>query len=187
MKRVTAELPSAQDRHGARQAQDALIGREAELDVLRVFVDQVVTDGAVLLISGDAGVGKTVLLDAAADLASAAGARVVRSAGVQFEIDISYSGLNQLLLPLLSGLQDLNEDHRNALMVALGLAAGVPPERLVVCTASLSLLRGQAAGSPLLLIIDDLPWLDRSSARVLGIRRSQARAASRPAHCLENG
>ena len=77
------ELPSAQDRHGARQAQDALIGREAELDALRVFVDQVVTDGAVLLISGDAGVGKTVLLDAAADLASAAGARVVRSAGVQ--------------------------------------------------------------------------------------------------------
>ena len=139
------ELPSAQDRHGARQAQDALIGREAELDALRVFVDQVVTDGAVLLISGDAGVGKTVLLDVAADLASAAGARVVRSAGVQFEIDISYSGLNQLLLPLLSGLQDLNEDHRNALMVALGLAA--PPERLVVCTASLSLLRGQAAGS----------------------------------------
>lgn len=121
------ELPSAQDRHGARQAQDALIGREAELDALRVFVDQVVADGAVLLISGDAGVGKTVLLDAAADLASAAGARVVRSAGVQFEIDISYSGLNQLLLPLLSGLQDLNEDHRNALMVALGLAAGAPP------------------------------------------------------------
>ena len=161
------ELPSAQDRHGARQAQDALIGRETELDALRVFVDQVVTDGAVLLISGDAGVGKTVLLDAAADLASAAGARVVRSAGVQFEIDISYSGLNQLLLPLLSGLQDLNEDHRNALMVALGLAAGAPPERLVVCTASLSLLRGQAAGSPLLLIIDDLPWLDRSSAGVL--------------------
>ena len=161
------ELPSAQDRHSARQAQDALIGREAELDALRVFVDQVVTDGAVLLISGDAGVGKTVLLDAAADLASAAGARVVRSAGVQFEIDISYSGLNQLLLPLLSGLQDLNEDHRNALMVALGLAAGAPPERLVVCTASLSLLRGQAAGSPLLLIIDDLPWLDRSSAGVL--------------------
>ena len=52
-------------------------------------------------------------------------------------------------------------------MVALGLAAGAPPERLVVCTASLSLLRGQAAGSPLLLIIDDLPWLDRSSAGVL--------------------
>ena len=86
---------------------------------------------------------------------------------MQFEIDVSYSGLNQLLLPLLSSLQHLNEDHRNALMVALGLAAGAPPERLVVCTASLSLLRGQAAKGPLLLIIDDLPWLDRSSAGVL--------------------
>ena len=107
------------------------------------------TGGAVLLISGDAGVGKTVLLDAAGDLASAAGARIVRSAGVQFEIDVSYSGLNQLLLPLLSGLQHLNEDHRNALMVALGLAAGAPPDRLVVGTASLSLLHGQAADSPL--------------------------------------
>ena len=117
---------------------------------------------------GEAGAGKTLLLDAAAHAASESGIRVLRARGVEFEAGMSFSGLNQALLPVLGEFSELTATHRDALNVALGLGEGQPPDRLVVSNATVALLRGASIDRPLLLIVDDLPWLDRSSAGVLG-------------------
>ena len=100
--------------------------------------------GAALLLTGEPGVGKTALLDAAQERAMAAGVRVLRPAGAQFEADVSFSGLNQVLLPLGEELAGLSAVQRDALKVAQGLTAGPPSDRLVVSNAALALLR-QAA------------------------------------------
>jgi len=145
---------------------DRLVGREAEMERLRAFADAARADGGAILVTGEPGVGKTELLDAASQSA-AAGTRIVRAAGIQFEAGMSYSGLNQVLLPLLDALAELPPIHRDALNVALGFGDGPPPSRLVVSNAALVLLRQAAASRPLLVILDDMQWLDRSSADVL--------------------
>jgi DNA-binding CsgD family transcriptional regulator len=118
-------------------------------------------------VTGEPGVGKTVLLELAAGEASAAGARILHAAGIQFEAGMSFSGLNQVLLPLLDELPRLPAVQREALNVALGFSDGAPPSRLVVSNAVLVFLQRAAATVPLLVVLDDLPWLDRSSAGVL--------------------
>jgi AAA ATPase domain len=147
---------------------DALIGRHTELAAVQAFVERTRSDGEALLVLGEPGVGKTVLLDAAAETASAAGACVLRASGVGFEAVITFSGLNQTLLPLLAELGHLTPTHRDALNVALGFSEGRAPHRLLVSNATLALLRRVAAARPILVVIDDLPWLDRASAEVLG-------------------
>lgn len=147
---------------------ETLIGRDHDLGLVRGFVDEAMVSGGALLLSGDAGVGKTVLLDAAAGQAHGAGARVVRAAGVEFESSISFAGLHQVLQPLLAGLDRLTDPYRTALSVALGLDQGAPSDQLLVSNATLTLLVQAAAERPLLVIVDDLPWLDRASAVVLG-------------------
>ena len=149
-------------------AAEQLIGRDHDLGLVRGFVDEAMVSGGALLLSGDAGVGKTVLLDAAAGQAHGAGARVVRAAGVEFESTISFAGLHQVLQPLLAGLDRLTDPYRTALSVALGLDQGAPSDQLLVSNAALTLLVQAAADHPLLVIVDDLPWLDRASAVVLG-------------------
>ncbi len=144
-----------------------LVGRDAEIDRVRSFIATAMTRGGALLVTGEPGVGKTELLNAASEAASAAGYRILHAAGVEFEAGMSFSGLNQVLLPLLAELPQLPAVHRDALNVALGFSDGAPPSRLVVSTAALVLLRQAAGARPLLVIIDDLPWLDRASAGVL--------------------
>jgi DNA-binding CsgD family transcriptional regulator len=145
----------------------ALTGRVRELGFLAEFVRQAAVNGGALLLSGDPGVGKTALLSALADSASAAGTMVVRVAGAEFEGDISFTGLNQVLFPLLGDFDELGVAHRDALRVALGFGAGYAPDRLLVSNAALALTRHVAVRAPLLLIVDDLPWIDRASAGVL--------------------
>ncbi|MDP9226028.1 MAG: ATP-binding protein [Actinomycetota bacterium] len=154
-------------RGGVAEA-EGLVGRGAELALVRSFLDRAQAQGDALVVFGEPGVGKTLLLDAAAEEASAAGTRVLRAGGVEFEAGMSFSGLNQALLPLFAEFAQLAAPHRDALNVALGLGEGSPPDRLVVCNATLALLRQAAASRPLVTIIDDLPWLDRASAGVLG-------------------
>src|SRR5207245_1413893 len=149
------------------QTAGQLVGREAEMDRINAFLAMARTEGGALLVTGEPGVGKTVLLDVASEAASAAGMRILRAAGVEFEAGTSFSGLNQLLLPLLGAVPQLAPVHRDALNVALGFGDGAPPSRLVVSNAALVLLRQAAAARPLLVVIDDLPWLDRASAGVL--------------------
>jgi DNA-binding CsgD family transcriptional regulator len=160
-------IPPPDDQQGDLRPAGHLIGRAAEMDRLDAFIAAARTGGGALLVTGEPGVGKTGLLDAAGDAASAAGTRILRAAGVEFEAGTSYSALNQVLLPLLDVLPQLPAVHRDALNVALGFGEGEPPSRLVVSTAALVLLRQAATARPLLVVIDDLPWLDRASAGVL--------------------
>jgi hypothetical protein len=93
---------------------------------------------------------------------------VVRAAGAEFEADLSFAALNQVLYPLLGGLEQLSALHRKALRLALGLSDGSPADQLVVSNAALALVVQAAAARPVLVIVDDLPWVDRASAVVLG-------------------
>jgi DNA-binding CsgD family transcriptional regulator/tetratricopeptide (TPR) repeat protein len=144
-----------------------LVGRDVDIASVCGFVDEAAVRGGALLVSGDAGVGKTALLDVAALHAGAAGTRVVRAIGAEFEAELSFSGLNTVLDPLLDGLASLPPMHRRALSVALGLDDGAPSDRLVLSNAVLALLRDAAARGPLLVVVDDLPWVDRASSLVL--------------------
>jgi tetratricopeptide (TPR) repeat protein len=146
-----------------------LVGRDRDVEFVRGFVEDAAVRGGALLVSGDAGVGKTALLDAAVLHAEAAGTRVVRAVGAEFEAELGFSGLNVVLHPLLDGLPMLPPLYRQALGVALGLDAGSPSDRLVVSNAVLALLRDAAVTRPLLVVVDDLPYLDRASSLVLAL------------------
>ncbi|MGV9915369.1 ATP-binding protein [Streptomyces tendae] len=143
-----------------------LIGRTKDLAFIRSHLSGLA--GTSLLLSGTAGVGKTALLEEAAAHLRQEGARVLWLKGAQFETDIGYSGLNLLLLPLQDSFDRLDPVHRDALRVAVGLGAGPPPSRLLISTAVLLLLRAVAEDTPLCLVVDDLPWLDRATISVLG-------------------
>src|SRR6516165_1327769 len=119
-----------------------------------------------LVVHGEAGVGKTALLEDA--IASAAGMRVARVAGVESEMELAYAALQQLCAPMLEGLERLPDPQRQALSVVFGLRAGEAPDRFLVGLAALSLLAEAAQKQPLLCVIDDAQWLDRASAQALG-------------------
>jgi DNA-binding CsgD family transcriptional regulator len=121
---------------------------------------------AVLVIRGEAGVGKTALLRYAIEQAS--GFRVVQTAGIEWEMELAYAGLHQLCEPLLDRLDALPEPQQVALQVALGLSPGDPPDRFLVALGTLGLLAATAEAQPLLCVVDDLQWLDDASAPVLG-------------------
>jgi DNA-binding NarL/FixJ family response regulator len=147
---------------------EKLIGREVELARIRRFMESTRNGGDVRMVRGEPGVGKSALLDAAADLAGADGMRVLRANGSEFEADVTYSLLNQLLLPLYADMQRLPPAFRDALTVALGFGPGPAPAPLLVCNAALFLLTAAAKKTPVLLIVDDVQWSDRPSAVVLG-------------------
>ncbi|MFF2348493.1 AAA family ATPase [Kitasatospora sp. NPDC058115] len=152
---------------GAPGTAEPLIGRDGDLRAIRDRL-RIGDDGGALLLAGEAGVGKSAVLDALARSARADGVQVLRAAGVEFEADCGYSGLNQILFPFLGALEHLDGTLRDALRVALGFDIGRPPEQLLVSNAVLRLLQTVADGKPLLVVVDDLPWVDRSSTAVLG-------------------
>ena len=111
-----------------------------------------------LVIRGEAGIGKTELMRYCARQAS--GCRLVQIAGVESEIELPFAALHQLCAPMLGGLAALPEPQEHALRVAFGLAAGPAPDRFVVGLAALSLLAEKAAVRPLVCLVDDAQWLD---------------------------
>jgi hypothetical protein len=119
-----------------------------------------------LMMHGEAGVGKTALLEDA--IASAAGMRIARVAGIESEMELAFAALQQLCAPMFDGLDRLPDPQREALGVAFGLNTGAAPDRFLVGLAALSLLSEAAEQQPLLCVIDDAQWLDRSSAQALG-------------------
>lgn len=145
-----------------------LVGRSHELDSIHTFLAAAAADGAALLLAAQPGLGKSALIAAAARMAAAAGTEVVQACGVQFEADVSYSTLNQLLLPLQDDLDRLAEQERAALSVALGLGGRGKTDQSLVADAAVALVRAAATTRPLLLLVDDLHWADPMSAAVLG-------------------
>ena len=120
----------------------------------------------VLVIRGEAGVGKSALMRYAAE--RAAGFRVAQISGVESEMELPFAGLHQLCAPMLAHHAALPEPQQAALRVALGLEAGAPPDRFLVALAALSLLAEVAEEQPVLCLIDDAQWLDGASSQVLG-------------------
>jgi hypothetical protein len=121
---------------------------------------------AVLVLRGEAGIGKTALLGYLTE--RAAGFSVARCMGVESAMELAFTGLHDLCAPMLSYLDALVELQREALCVALGLASGEPPESFLVALAALNLLAQAAEDRPLLCIVDDVQWLDQATAQVLG-------------------
>ncbi|GAA0954636.1 LuxR family transcriptional regulator [Actinocorallia libanotica] len=119
----------------------------------------------VLTLRGEAGIGKTALLDYLS--ACAEGCRIVRVAGVESEMELAFAGLHALCTPVLNHLDQLPVPQRAALCTAFGMSAGPPPDRFLVGLAVLSLLADAAEEQPLVCIIDDVQWLDRVSVQIL--------------------
>ncbi|WP_329000400.1 AAA family ATPase [Kribbella sp. NBC_00709] len=143
-----------------------LRGRRAECARL----DQVVAGvrsgtGQVLIVRGEAGIGKSALLEYL--VGRAEGCRVVRASGVESEMELPFAGLHQLCLPLLDRSDRLPGPQRAALEVAFGLSAGGPPDRFLIGAAALSLLSAASDRQPLLCVIDDAQWLDQASVQTL--------------------
>jgi DNA-binding CsgD family transcriptional regulator len=118
-----------------------------------------------LVLHGEAGVGKSALLEYLVGQASGYG--LSRASGVESEMELAYAGLQQLCAPFLDRLEGLPGPQRDALSTAFGLRDGEAPDRFIVGLAVLSLLSEVADGQPLLCIVDDAQWLDAASAQAL--------------------
>jgi DNA-binding CsgD family transcriptional regulator len=144
-----------------------LTGRHAECGVLDQLVEAVrhAGESRALVVRGEAGVGKTALLEYLAG--HAPGCRVARAAGVQSEMELAFAGLHQLCAPMLDRLEALPVPQRDALRTAFGISAGPAPDRFLIGLAVLSLLSHVAEEQPLVCLVDDQQWLDHASAQVL--------------------
>ena len=145
----------------------ALRNRAAERETLRQLLRSA-RDGrsGVLVVRGEAGVGKSALLRYAAEQAS--GFRVAHIAGVESEMELPFAGLHRLCSPMLSELDALPAPQQRALRVALGLVAGDAPDRFLVALGTLTLVAEVAEQQPLLCFVDDAQWLDGASRQVFG-------------------
>ncbi|MEA2612150.1 MAG: hypothetical protein QOI52_109 [Chloroflexota bacterium] len=159
-----------------RARQSAIFGRQGELTEIEGFLDA--ADGGasrVMLLSGQAGIGKTTLWSAGIEAATERGYRVVSARPTEVETGLAFAALGDLLGPFLEiPMPDLPEPQREALDAALlRVSAAAPPQPLGVSLAVLHVLRAVAATGPILIAVDDVPWMDEPSARVLdfSIRR----------------
>ena len=160
-----------------RERTAELRGRLHELGFLGRLIDAVrAGESQTLVLSGEAGVGKSALLDYVAG--HAPGCRVVRATGVQSEMELAFAGLQQLCKPFLGHLDRLPGPQRGALQTVFGLSAGPAPDRFLVGLAVLSLLSGAAGEQPLIGLVDDLQWLDQASAQALGFAARRLDAES---------
>ena len=153
--------------HSGVREPAGLTGRLSERGELDRFVAGVrAGEGRALVVRGEPGVGKTVLLDYLA--ARASGCLVARAAGVQSEMELAFAALHQLCAPMLDHAEFLPEPQREALRTAFGLSAGPAPDRFLVGLAVLGLLSETARERPLVCMVDDQQWLDHASAQALG-------------------
>src|SRR3954469_4821316 len=144
-----------------------LLGRAGERELLDRLLDNVRGgQSAVLVIRGEAGVGKTALLHYCARQAT--GFRVARVVGVESEMELPFAGLHQLCAPMLGRLGSLVEPQRRGLSVALGLASGDSPDRFLVALAALSLMAETSEEQPMLCVVVDAQWVAQGPAQVLG-------------------
>ena len=146
-----------------------LVGRSAERETLGGLLARA-SEGysGALVLRGEAGAGKTALLDHTVAAATAAGMQTARLTGVEPETQLGYAGLHRLLLPFADRLERLPVPQRDALRSTFGLVAGPPADRFLVALAVLTLLADGASQVPLVCVVDDVQWLDPESVTVLG-------------------
>ncbi len=143
------------------------LGRASERDRLDAILAQARDgDSAVLVVRGEAGIGKTALLRYAARQAS--GLRIAEIEGIQAEMELPFAGIERLCAPMLGRLEVLAQPQQNALRVAFGVASGDAPDRFLVAVAVLNLLSATAEQRPLMCLVDDAQWLDAVSVEALG-------------------
>ena len=146
----------------------ALLGREKELSQLSELVAAPYPEGRVLTLLGEPGTGKTALLAYAIRTARSDGMRVLTASGLESERDLAFAGLHQLLRPVLDRVNDLPTRQARTLRGAFGLSEdAVPSDALLTGIAVLTLLSGLSEQNPLLVVVDDVQWLDRASLDAL--------------------
>lgn len=154
----------------------ALVGREREQNQVEALVDGIRERGDALVVRGAPGIGKSVLLAAAAARAQACDVAVLATSGVQSETHLPFAGLHQLVQPLLGAADDLPARQREALFGAFGMEDVAAPEPFLIALAVLNLLGDAAAQRSLLIVVDDVQWLDRSTTEVLGFVARRVRS-----------
>ena len=163
----------------ADQPLSGLRGRTDERAVMdRLLEDVRASRSAVLVVHGEAGVGKTALLRYC--IRQAADFRIAHGVGIESEMELPFAGLHQLCGPMLGQLDALPEPQRDALSVAFGRASGTRPDQFLIALGVLSLLSDVGAERRLLCVVDDAQWLDRASAQILGFvaRRLEAESVA---------
>ncbi len=163
----------------SRDSYPPLRGRRSECEALDQIVARVVAgESRALVLRGEAGVGKTALLNFLE--ARASQCQVAQAAGVESEMELPFAGLHQLCAPMVDRLGHLPDPQSDALATAFGLSAGGSPDRFLVGLATLTLLSDVAGERPLLCVVDDAQWLDRASVQALAFvaRRLRAEAVA---------
>lgn len=144
----------------------ALSGRATESQALTELLGGIRTHSQVKVLLGEAGIGKTALLDALR--AAATDCTVLGTTGVESELELAYAGLQQVCAPILSKRDTLPAPQRAALESAFGLSDAAPaPDRFLVGLAVVGLLAAASADRPVLVVVDDVQWLDTASAQTL--------------------
>ena len=175
----------------SRSLDHGLVGRADELAGLSACLDAVGEHGSALVLRGEPGIGKSVLLDAACAAGRERAFRILRTAGVETESELAYAGLHRLVQPLLGELDALPAPQRAMLRAAFGLADGDGGDLFLAGLGTLGLLAAEASRQALLVVVDDLHWLDAASREVVAFvgRRIEADpivlvAAARDGHAL---
>ena len=148
-------------------ATTSLFGRESETQVLGDLLDHVHDHGGSLVISGGPGIGKSALLRAACTRAHDNGMLVLMATGVQCEGQLPFAGLSQLLQPVIGQIGALARPQRDAMLAAFGLSDTAAPDLFLTALAALNLLAANTTRAPVLVLVDDAHWLDRSTCDVL--------------------
>src|SRR6202171_1998989 len=144
-----------------------LLGREAELQgIHQARASARLGKSSRLVIRGEPGIGKTALMEHAVTQATSMHALSAR--GVEFEADLPFAGLHELLYPTLGLLDRLPPIHASAMRSSLGLGPRIEADRLIIGAATLGLISAYAEEAPLLITVDDAQWLDRASSEAIG-------------------
>jgi DNA-binding CsgD family transcriptional regulator len=149
-----------------RSVQTVLLGREEATSTIDVVLDAVGQSGEVILVRGEVGIGKTAILRAARSAGERREMVILSAAGVPSETHVPFAGLSQLIGPII-GSDDSNQPQYQSLRAALGSSTPVGPELFRIALETLDLLTARAAHSPVLLIVDDVHWLDQETTNIL--------------------
>jgi len=156
-----------------------LVGRDIETDQVCALVDRAHGGGGALVVCGEAGIGKSALLEHARARANKVGAQTLLTVGVESEAELAFAGMHQLLRPIIGQAELLPSPQRGALEAAFGVRGDLEPDPFLVALAAHQLVCGAAETRPVVLIVDDAHWLDRSTLGVLSFiaRRLEGESA----------